>query len=233
MDQKYARQILSEINKDYNAVAERFSRARPRMWPEMEFLFGKYINAGDKILDLGCGNGRAYPFVSGKGAFYTGVDFSEKLLKIAREKYPEADFQIGDALDLPLPDNSFSKILSVSVLHHIPSRELRQKFLKECRRILKPEGLLLLTAWNLWQNRRGRIKILKGAISKALGKSPLDFKDIKAGWYGAEDCYIHCFTRRELERAIKGGGFRMIKSGTMKLKNKKSLSNFFIVARRE
>ena len=46
--------------EDYNLIAEQFSRARPRIWNEMRFLFNDYLIEGEKVLDLGCGNGRFY-----------------------------------------------------------------------------------------------------------------------------------------------------------------------------
>ncbi len=230
MEEKYARQILSEVNSNYNAVAQRFSRARSEIWPEMEFLFKKNLEKKDKVLDLGCGNGRFYSLVSSEKAFYTGVDFSENLIKVARKKYPEVDFQTGSALNLPFSDNEFHKIFSISVLHHIPSRQLRSQFLKECRRVLKPKGVLIITAWNLWKNPKKRKKIFKNIFLKISGKSKLDLKDINVEWYGVKNCYIHCFTKNELEKTVKKGGFKIIDSGEIELKDKKELSNFFVVA---
>ncbi len=232
MDKKYIQKILSETVKQYNTVADDFSRARYKAWPEIEFLLQRYVNKGDEILDLGCGNGRFYPTIAEKKALYSGIDNSKELIQIAREKYPQASFYLGDALSLPFSGSTFDKIYSISVLHHIPSKELRAKFLDECRRALKSDGLLIITVWDLWSNPKKRREIIKETIVKMFSKSSLDFGDIKLDWYGVKDCYIHCFTKNELKSLLKKNGFRLTESGRIFLKNKKSLSNFFVVAQK-
>ena len=72
----------------------------------MKFLF-KDLKEGEKILDLGCGNGRWYKIFKEKKVDYFGLDNSEKLIEIAKENFPEAKFFVGDALNLPFPDNFF------------------------------------------------------------------------------------------------------------------------------
>jgi ubiquinone/menaquinone biosynthesis C-methylase UbiE len=144
MDQKYAKYLLEKTREDYNLLAEDFSRTRSVVWEELKLL-GKYILPGDKILDLGCGNGRLLQILGEKNIEYFGVDNSEKLIKIAKEKYlhpPQVfgtqkfgrariNFQVADALNLPFSDNFFDKVYSIAVLHHIPSTEFRLQFLKE------------------------------------------------------------------------------------------------------
>ncbi len=228
MDKKYAQQIILTTNRNYSAVAERFSRARFEVWPEIGFLFDKYINKGDQVLDLGCGNGRFYPSVFKKEAFYTGLDNSKELIEIAQKKHPQGSFVLGDALSLPFKDSAFDVVFSIAVLHHIPSVNFREKFINECQRVLKPGGFLIITVWDLWQKPRIKREVIRGGILKILGKSKLDFKDVILGWYGKSG-YIHCFTQRELENIAKKSKLSFVDSGRIRLKNKKTLSNFFIV----
>src|SRR3989344_4703050 len=47
----------------------------------------------------------------------------------------------------------FDKVYSISVLHHIPSRELQLQYLKEANRVLKPGGLLILRVWDFWKRK--------------------------------------------------------------------------------
>ena len=58
MNLDYAEYLLKKTIQDYNLIAEEFSRTRERIWPEMRFLFDEYLIPGEKILDIGCGNGR-------------------------------------------------------------------------------------------------------------------------------------------------------------------------------
>jgi len=120
--------------------------------PEKD-LFSNYITRGDVVLDLGCGDGRLFQIFRDKNIDYTGIDISEKLIKIAKRKNPNTKFIVGDALKLPFPDNSFTKVFNIAVLHHIPSKKLRLQLLSEAKRVLKPDGLLILTVWNLWDKK--------------------------------------------------------------------------------
>jgi ubiquinone/menaquinone biosynthesis C-methylase UbiE len=225
MDKKNAQQILSETKKHYSLAASHFSRARSRAWPEMKFLIDKYVKEKDKVLDLGCGNGRFSEFFLD----YLGVDSSQELIDIARENNPSKNFLVADALNLPLTDQSFDLIFSVSVLHHIPSKRLRSKFLQESKRVLKPGGTMILTVWDLWSNPNKRFTIIKSSLISLIGLK--DFKDIEIDWYGAGKCYLHAFSLRELEKLAQENRFSLISSGRIELKKKKNLSNFYLVLR--
>ncbi len=85
-------------------MANKFSQTRKYFWRGLEFI-ADYAQDGGKILDFGCGNGRLLELFSGKNIDYTGVDISEKLVDIAKGKYPEMA-------------NSFQKISSSGSLSH-------------------------------------------------------------------------------------------------------------------
>lgn len=249
MDREYAKYLLEKTRQDYNLIAEHFSRTRERIWPEMKFLFDDYLIPGERILDIGCGNGRFFEVFKGKRVDYFGIDNSEKLIEIAKRRYPEKEFlpstkekgvtehkgvhrfQVADALNLPFPDNYFDKVYSIAVLHHIPSEEFRLRFLKEARRVLKQEGLLILTVWNLWP--RFIKLIFKFGLLKLIGQSKLDFKDILKPWQNISQCYFHCFTKTELEKLVKRAGFKIEKGGEIIVRQGfKSNSNFYVVVQK-
>jgi 2-polyprenyl-3-methyl-5-hydroxy-6-metoxy-1,4-benzoquinol methylase len=76
------------------------------------------------ILDVGTGTGRAALLLARGGARVTGVDASEQMLAIARQRAAEdgvqATFQTGDAHDLQFPDRAFDVAVSLRVLMHTP-----------------------------------------------------------------------------------------------------------------
>ena len=198
------------------------------MWPEMKFLVDDYIMAGEKILDLGCGNGRLFEFLKNKKVDYIGIDSSEKLIETAKKKFPKAKFQRADALNLPFPNNFFDKIYSIAVLHHIPSEEFRLQFLREAKRVLKPEGLLILTVWKFHQPKELYL-ILRYTISKLIVKSKLDWKDIFEPWGTKIKRYYHCFSKKELIRLVKKSGFRIKKSDIVRNK-RGNRQNIYLIA---
>ena len=238
MKKEYAEQLLKKTKEGYNQIAEEFSTTREELWEEMSFLFDDYVIPGDKILDLGCGNGRFFKLLKDKDVNYIGVDFSEKLIEIAKKKYPKVKFQVADALDLPFPNNYFDKIYSIATLHHIPSKQFRLQLLKETRRILKPNGLLILTVWDLWQRCRTRSLIFKFNLLKIFGKSKLDLRDILMDWQGMPSCYFHCFTKKELVKAVGDAGFKLIREGEILVGAERRVlpklpnSNFYVIAQK-
>lgn len=177
---------------------------------------------------MGCGNGRFYELL--KNTDYTGIDSSEKLIQIAQKKYPQANFRVADSLNLPFKENSFDKIYSIAVFHHIPSKELRIKFLKECQRVLKKDGKLILTVWK-FHNKKERHLLLRYTILKIIGKSKLDFKDILEPWGNQTLRYYRWFSRRELTRLVKSTGFKIEKTGIIK-NTRGSRQNFYLIARK-
>jgi ubiquinone/menaquinone biosynthesis C-methylase UbiE len=235
MDEKYAEYLLVEGRKKYDNIAKEFSDSRAFLWEELIPLT-RYIESGDKVLDLGCGNGRLFGLLREKNINYTGVDSSEGLIKIAKEKYPEEAFRfsVAEALSLSSSDSSFNKIYCIAVLHHIPSDNFRLKFLEEAKRVLKNKGLLILTVWNLWSKKETFWFLLKYTILRFFGKLKLDSRDILYPWKGSQERkkaerYFHCFSKKELENLIKKAGFHVREAGFLARGNSKK-ANLYIVA---
>jgi len=212
MEKKIAWQILEKNQRDYEIIAESFSKTRKYLWPELEELT-KYVKKNSQILDLGCGNGRLYELFKDKEIKYIGIDNCKKLINLAKEKYPEVEFILGDALNLPFENDRFDIIFSIAFFHHIPSQIYRLKVLKEIYRVLKPIGLLILTVWNLWQPAL----LLKYKIWPMVfgwRKRELDWKDVFIPWKLKNKRviyrYYHAFTKLELRNLLKKSGFRIV-----------------------
>ncbi|MFA5042340.1 MAG: methyltransferase domain-containing protein, partial [Candidatus Paceibacterota bacterium] len=76
MKEAYARYLLNKTQSDYNKIADQFAKTRKEVWFGLDFLF-QDLKKGERILDLGCGNGRLYQIFKKKEVVYQGVDFSE------------------------------------------------------------------------------------------------------------------------------------------------------------
>lgn len=215
MDLDYAKQLLKETRELYDKIAFQFDQKRPFLSEDIKKL-ALLAKKGEKVLDLGCGNGRLFSELEKIEVEYIGIDFSEKLIQIAKEKFPQAKFLVGDALNLPFGDNFFDKVYTFAVFHHIPSTELRIQFLNEIFRVLKPGGLLILSVWDLFKRKGTKPVILKFLLLKILRKTKLDFFDIFLPWKNDKgeilgQRYFHCFFGKELKTLLRKSGFSLLK----------------------
>src|ERR1700684_630839 len=108
-------------------------------------------------LEIGCGPGRLMRPMSRHFAEIHGVDVSDEMVRLARERLrhtPNAHtYRVsGSGLEL-FPDNHFDFVYSYAVFQHIPSREVVFQYLREIRRVLKIGGLCVLQFTGL-QNRQ-------------------------------------------------------------------------------
>jgi len=206
--------LLKKVKDDYNLIATDYSASRPSSWKELS-IFSDLIKDGDRVLDLGCGNGRLIELFAGKSIDYLGVDNSENLLNVAKKRYPNNNFLLADALNLPLTDNSFDAIFSIAVLHHIPSRNLRIKFLKEAKRVLKPGGILVLTVWNLLRLKTLPL-LVRYSLLKTMGLSKLEYGDVLVPWANKTKRYYHYFTKKEMTGLAKEAGFEIVEINSLK-----------------
>ncbi|MBU1167145.1 class I SAM-dependent methyltransferase [Patescibacteria group bacterium] len=217
MREKTAQKILAKTKQDYNFLSHDFSHTRVRSWPEIESFAGE-LKDNSKILDVGCGNGRLFKILSEKKKIqYNGLDLSKNLIEIAKDKYKDhpdkPHFQAGNVMNLPFKDVEFDTVFAIAVLHHLPSYDYRLKAVKEMRRVLKKDGLLLMTNWNLWQAKY-IVRVLKTSL-KSIFDENLDFGDVFIPWITKEVVvkrYYHAFTLSELERLCQEAGFNIVKN---------------------
>jgi len=137
-------------------------------WNSMTFLFDRllvlmgfgnrfrgeiiaHLNLGgrEKVLDAGCGTGTLLVALRNKypGLSAEGIDPDDAALGIARNKFRDNGQDIalhGARMDrMPFPDNRFDSVVSTLAFHHIPD-DSKEPSLRECFRVLKPGGRMLL-----------------------------------------------------------------------------------------
>lgn len=234
MRDEVAQKIVQENRRVYNRIADKFSATRRYPWDDFK-LFDQYVNTGDRILDIGCGNGRLAEYLSDKNVDYVGIDSSDKLIDHARQKNPKAKFKVADATTVPFSDNEFNTVFCIATLHHIPSVKLRQKVIQEAFRVVRSGGYLIMTEWNLWNKRWWKL-LSRYALKKLAGKSKLDWGDVSKPWKNEQGDivgkrYLHPFTRCELNRLLKKNGFRVeFTQYTKRGKSASFLSGYNIVS---
>ena len=214
MNDSQAKKIMKNLQNLYEQIADDFSESRAAPWPEFHF-FKKFISEGDDVVELGCGNGRAYQFLREKKIEYLGIDFSKKLLDIARKRYPDTSFQRQDLTDMRLENKKYDAVISVASLHHIPSKRLRKKVFKKISVALKDDGILIFSVWYLWRWKFFR-EIMTSVLRSIFTLGRYEWNDIFRRWKGNEFTvkplyrYYHAFTQREIEILLRESGFEVI-----------------------
>lgn len=192
--------LIEHNRKVYNKIATHFSNTRTTVWDDLLPL-GKYSKPGDKILDVGCGNGRLYHlFEKKQGVSYIGIDQSNALIKIAKKQAPKGKFVLGEMTKLPFKKGEFDIVYCIAAFHHLPDEKFRLKALKEMKRVVKSGRYVILSNWNLDSH---------GAKKKwGAGNSERDFmipwKNPQGGLVGER--YYHAFTVEELDHLCKKAG---------------------------
>jgi len=100
--------------------------------------------SGERILDIGCGDGTYNYRIALKGAHIIGLDMNRYQLgrAVSHHKTPGTGFLCADATYIPVRTGHFDTVMSLCVFEHLPHD---QETLREAWRILKPKGRVLLT----------------------------------------------------------------------------------------
>tara|TARA_B100001093_G_scaffold257344_1_gene246121 strand:- start:947 stop:1714 length:768 start_codon:yes stop_codon:yes gene_type:complete len=116
-----------------------------RVFKDLVNLSELECNANKNILDFGCGSGRVISNFLSEGIFVHGTDIDEKAICYCRRKFPQGNWEVNQWIPpLVYKSNFFDFIYSVSVFSHI-NEDLQKKWLKEISRILKPDGLAIIS----------------------------------------------------------------------------------------
>ena len=125
--------------REYAGVVEPFVR------PLYEAVFDVAdVEAGTRLLDVGCGPGLAAQLAAQRGGLVSGLDAAEASLEIARERTPQGNFRAGEMEDLPWPDNSFDVVTGFNSFQY--AAELVNA-LREARRVARPGGRVAMAVW--------------------------------------------------------------------------------------
>ncbi len=101
------------------------------------------VQAGERVLDVGCGEGRFAAELAKVGARVVGVDVAQEPLRRARERDPQLDLRLTPPLgEWELEDASFDAVWAGEVIEHVADTAA---WLSEIRRVLRSGGSLLLS----------------------------------------------------------------------------------------
>ena len=166
--------------------------------PLREIVSGRvmWLEAGEKgrLLDIGCGNGQFLDRMRQLGWEVVGVEPDELAVSVARERYGLEVFQ-GSLEEAKFPDRHFDAITMNHVIEHVPDPI---GLLKECRRVLRPGGKLVVVtpniksvgrrmfngAWLHWDPPRHLFLFSSQALRESAERAGLVIQDL---WTTAKD----------------------------------------------
>ena len=113
---------------------------------EERYVFAAQYVSGKDVLDVACGTGVGTSFLREAGArMVWGLDIDPDTVAFAKSRYKACEFFQGEATNLCLSDNSVDVVASFETLEHLKDQ---RKFMLECRRVLRPGGLLICSTPN-------------------------------------------------------------------------------------
>jgi 2-polyprenyl-3-methyl-5-hydroxy-6-metoxy-1,4-benzoquinol methylase len=219
MDSQLIQQLIEINRKFYSDFAHAFSETRPSAQTRLERIVA-YIADGVKVLDVGCGNGRLAERLDheGRRVNYVGVDASHELVAIANDRKKQFTRVSAEYFQADIAQNDWSRSLdddfdvavSLAVLHHVPSFDLRAQVLRVIHNVLKPEANLILTNWQFDRVEGQRKRIVSWDVA-GIDEKNLETGDTLLAWKrgGVGYRYVHLITKSEIVRLAEPSGFKV------------------------
>ncbi|KKR22180.1 MAG: Glycosyltransferase, group 2 family protein [Candidatus Moranbacteria bacterium GW2011_GWA2_39_41] len=164
--------MMPEFNKGNEIYIEHLSR----------YIFASQFVSNKIVLDIACGSGYGSDYLLKSGAeIVVGVDISEESIAYCKDKYNKDNlsFIVGSAVKIPMEDNSVDIVVSFETIEHIGAED-QFIFMQEIKRVLKKDGVLLISTPNILVSPQGNpfhIKELKlDEFSKLLRDNFLENK---------------------------------------------------------
>lgn len=128
-----------------------------------DLLDGVSPLTGKWHLDVACGTGHLVAAASKRGAISEGIDFAQTMIETARTHYPEGQYRVADATELPYDDRAFDAVTCAFGLSHL---ENPQAAVAEAFRVLKAGGYFAFTLWYSAEHGGEALAIIKAALAK-------------------------------------------------------------------
>ena len=220
MKKEKAQKLAQKTRKDYDKIAEHFNQTRVDPWLQHS-QFRKYFKKDMRVLDFGCGNGRMWNLAKEETGEYVGLDFSSELIALAKKNIQDkrVKFVAGNVLNPPRDLGKFDLILSIAVIHQVPSKEFKIWALKNLKSLLAKDGYGIITAWDIRHDKKKKFVYYKYFLKKLLFlERNLGWGDVLIPWKDHQGevlthRYYHAFSRREFISIIKKAGLKIVKEG--------------------
>ena len=231
--------IDNKINQNqeiWDKIAYSFDSTRRKPWKQCIDFIDK-IPRDSIIADIGCGNGRHLIHCAKRCNKAVGIDISKELIRIIQTKtkvlnIDNIDLIHTDAVNLPIKNNVFDAVLFIASLHNIKGNINRINSLEEIYRILKNDGVVLISVWSRWQDKY-RKDFFKRWFTQF---NQNEFGDIDIYWkqHGLNiPRFYHLYSKREFIKDLRKANFKIIDLTEEKLNSNRHPDNFFAVIKKK
>ncbi len=196
---------MTDDAKFWDKVAVKYAKSAIGDMPAYEYTLGRtisYLNAGDRVLEMGCGTGSTALLLAPHVREIVATDVSSMMVDIARDKAKEggvdnADFRVLTAENTAKLSEPFDVVLGFNLLHLVGAAE---DIFADVHRML-PQGGYFITKTPCLSDKSLGIKrfLFKAMVPPMqwIGKAP----------------FVRFFTQNEFEGALTSAGFEIVESG--------------------
>lgn len=137
--------INNNLKETYNKIAKDWNKDHDidTWWFTGSDKFLSLLPVGASVLDVGCAGGYKTNYIKNKGFNVDGIDFSEEMIKEAKDKIKNIDFKVLDIYDLDDLNKTYDGVFCQAVLLHIPKKYIFS-ILEKLKRKLNDNGLLYI-----------------------------------------------------------------------------------------
>ncbi|MET8774662.1 methyltransferase domain-containing protein [Nocardia sp. NPDC004654] len=171
-----------------------------------EIVYARLLDrcAGKTVLEAGSGEGYGADMIAGVAAKVIGLDYDASAVAHVRARYPRVEMIQGNLAALPLDDASVDVVVNFQVIEHLWDQS---QFLRECHRVLRSGGELLISTPNRITFSPGRDTPLNPFHTRELNADELTELIVEAGFEVALMTGVHHGATLKALDAKHGGSF--------------------------
>ncbi len=234
MTENMKENIFADSEHVWDTIADSFDATRRTPWQPCIDFITSFPNSS-RVADIACGNARHLIPCALHCKKVVGVDISRRLLTITQQKLRKKSLKNIELLhanstNLPLKENTFDAVLYIAALHNIPRRDNRVFSLKEIHRVLKPDGVALISVWARWQKKFYRYFIKQWFTENN------EFGDINIDWKQKNSSisrFYHLYSKREFRQDILASGLVIHQITAINIATRKKPDNIFAVVKKQ
>lgn len=201
LSDSHMRRFIDKLNKfltlnSYESTVCEYSRNTETLHPHLHAKnFIEMLSPHAKIIDIGCGPGRDAKIFQENGLRVVGIDFSPKMIAIAKQNAPKAEFHVMNMERMDFPKEAFEGAWASASFVHLPKKRVVQVF-KNIHNFLKTNGVFYLS------------------VKKGTGEALAQDKR-----YGNMQKFWSFFEEAELVDLLKEANFEIVEANCMNPKS--------------